>query len=208
MPSLETWAVYTLACVFLVLAPGPGNLLAVGRGLSQGWAGAAVSGASSGTGILFHVIAATLGLTLLIQASAVAFLVVKVIGACYLIALGIRVLLHRGLVDLEPARREPARKIFAVEFFTAALNPKPGLFVLAFIPQFIEPPAGPVWLQMAVLGGWFALLTAVGFALIGGFAGQIARWLRGRPRVVGGLNIGAGLVFIGTGLSVAAMSQR
>lgn len=204
----EIWLAYTTACVLLVLAPGPDNLLAVGRGLSQGRLAACVSGLSSGTGILFHVAAATFGLTMLIKTSAVAFVVVKTLGAGYLLWLGLRVLRSGALMTLEPAARQPMGWIFLTGFLSAALNPKPGLFVLAFIPQFVSPERGSVTVQMLVYGVWFALLTALGFALMGLFASRLAAWLRRRPRIVAGLNAGAGVTFIASGLSVAALKQR
>ncbi len=92
MFPLEVFVTYTLACLLLVISPGPDNLLAIGRGLSQGRLAAVMSGLSSGAGILFHVVAATFGLTLLIQTSEVAFYVVKLVGAAYLIWLGVKVL--------------------------------------------------------------------------------------------------------------------
>ncbi|APX93714.1 lysine transporter LysE [Halomonas sp. 1513] len=208
MFTFEIWVAYTAACILLVLAPGPDNLLAVGRGLSQGWRAAWTSGLASGTGILLHVLAATFGLTLLLQTSELAFWVVKALGAGYLIWLGIRVLRARNLIHFAPARRQPLSRIFAIGFLSAALNPKPGLFVLAFIPQFVDPAAGSVTAQMLVYGVWFAALTAVGFSLMGVFAARLSAWLQARPRVVAGLNVGAGLTFVVTGLSVAAMKQR
>jgi len=161
MPTHEVWSIYTAACVLLVLSPGPDNLLAIGRGLSQGPLAAIVSGISSGTGVVSHVFAATLGLTLLIQTSLVAFWVVKIVGACYLIRLGIKVLRSRSLVSFKPAKRQSFRNIFMIGFLSAALNPEPGLFVLAFIPQFIYPDRGSVTVQMVLLGLWFAVLTTV-----------------------------------------------
>ena len=77
MFPIDTWLAYTAACVVLVLAPGPDNLLAIGRGLSQGKTAAVISSLASGAGILFHVAAATFGLTLLMQTSALAFWLVK-----------------------------------------------------------------------------------------------------------------------------------
>ena len=208
MFPVEVWFAYTAACVLLVLSPGPDNLLAIGRGLSQGKIAALVSGISSGAGILFHVGAATFGLTLLMQTSALAFLVVKLVGACYLLWLGIKVLRSRSLINFASAARQPVRKIFATGFLSAALNPKPGLFVLAFIPQFVSPSRGSVTLQMLVYGAWFAILTAIGFSLMGVFAYRLSSWLRSRPRVVAGLNVGAGVAFIASGLSVAALKQK
>lgn len=208
MFPLDIFLAYTTACLLLVIAPGPDNLLAIGRGLSQGKVAAAVSGFSSGFGILFHVFAATFGLTLLIQTSELAFYIVKGIGAAYLIWLGIKVLRNRSLFSLEPAKRQPLRVIFSTGFLSAALNPKPGLFVLAFIPQFVNPELGSVTVQMFGYGIWFALLTAIGFSLMGVFSSHLAVWLKNRPRFCFGLNIGAGLTFISSGLAVACMRQR
>lgn len=208
MFPLDTWLAYTAACLLLVISPGPDNLLAIGRGLSQGRLAAIISGVASGAGILFHTTTAALGLTLLMQTSAVAFWVVKLIGAGYLLWLGIKVLRSRNLINFAPAARQPLRSIFLTGFLSAALNPKPGLFVLAFIPQFVNPQLGSVTVQMVVYGLWFAFLTAVGFALMGVFASALTNAIRNRPRVVNGLNIGAGVTFVASGVSVVALSQK
>lgn len=205
---MSVWLTYTAACVLLVLAPGPDNLLAITRGLSQGKVAATVSGLASGTGILFHVAAASLGLTLLMQTSVVAFWVIKLIGAGYLLWLGIKVLRARSLISFQPAARQSLRSIFLTGLLSAALNPKPGLFVLAFIPQFVDPVRGSVTVQMVIYGAWFAVLTALGFALMGIFATTLSRYLSRKPKLVNGLNVGAGLTLVASGVSVVALSQR
>ncbi len=208
MFPLEVFVTYTLACLLLVISPGPDNLLAIGRGLSQGRLAAVMSGMSSGAGILFHVVAATFGLTLLIQTSEVAFYVVKLVGAAYLIWLGVKVLRSRNLFSLEPAKKQSLKVIFSTGFLSAALNPKPGMFVLAFVPQFVNPSLGSVTTQMIGYGVWFAVLTAVGFSLMGVFSSQLSEWFRNKPKLVSGLNIGAGITFVSSGLAVAFMKQR
>jgi len=208
MFPIDIWITYTIACLLLVISPGPDNILAIGRGLSQGKLAACISGGSSGIGILFHVLTATFGLTMLIQTSAFAFMVVKVIGACYLIWLGIKVLRSRSLINLEPTAKKPLKVIFTTGFLSAALNPKPGMFVLAFIPQFVNPELGSVTLQMTVYGIWFAILTGIGFSLMGCFSSKLTGWLQMRPKIINGLNIGAGLTFITSGLAVAALKHR
>jgi len=80
--------------------------------------------------------------------------------------LGIKVLRSRDLISFAPTTQQPLSTIFTTGFLSAALNPKPGLFVLAFLPQFVSPDRVSVTLQMLVYGGWFGLLTAVGFALM------------------------------------------
>lgn len=208
MFPIDIWLAYSAACLLLVIAPGPDNLLAVGRGLSQGRLAALVSGMASGAGILFHVATASLGLTLLMQTSVVAFWIVKLIGAGYLLWLGIKVLRSRSLISFQPAAKQPLTSIFFTGFLSAALNPKPGLFVLAFIPQFVDPLRGSVSTQMLVYGAWFALLTAIGLSLMGVFATVLTQCLRPRPRLVNGLNVGAGLTFVASGVSIAALSQK
>lgn len=208
MFPIEVWITYTLACLLLVISPGPDNILAIGRGLSQGKLAACLSGAASGMGILFHILTATFGLTLLIQTSPLAFIIVKLIGAAYLIWLGIKVLRSRSLINLTPTEKQPLTSILTTGFLSAALNPKPGIFVLAFIPQFVNPELGSVTVQMIVYGVWFAVLTTLGFALMGIFASRLTHWLQEKPRVINGLNIGAGLTFITSGLAVAALKQR
>ncbi|MCF7517709.1 MULTISPECIES: LysE family translocator [Pseudoalteromonas] len=208
MFPIEVFVTYTLACLLLVISPGPDNLLAIGRGLSQGRMAAVMSGVSSGAGILFHVIAATFGLTLLIQTSEVAFYAVKLVGAAYLIWLGVKVLRTKNLFSLEPAKKQSLTTIFSTGFLSAALNPKPGIFVLAFVPQFVNPNLGSVTIQMIGYGVWFAILTAIGFSLMGVFSSQLFKWLKDKPKLVSGLNIGAGVTFVSSGLAVAFMKQR
>ncbi|KZN47014.1 LysE family translocator [Pseudoalteromonas luteoviolacea] len=208
MFPIEVFFAYTSACILLVLSPGPDNILAIARGVSQGKLAASVSGTASGIGILFHVVAATAGLTLLIQTSVVAFYVIKFIGASYLIWLGIKVLRNRDLILIESVEKKPLSNIFVTGFLSAALNPKPGLFVLAFIPQFVNPELGSVSIQMIVYGFWFALMTTAGFSLMGIFSHRLKHVLQAKPRLQGSLNICAGLTFVTAGLAVVFMKQK
>jgi threonine/homoserine/homoserine lactone efflux protein len=191
-----TLLAYLAACAVVVISPGPDNLLAISRGLSQGRLAAALSALGAGLGIL------------LIQGSPQAFWAVKVVGAVYLLWLGGKALLSGDLISFTPAARLPLRRVLAIGALSNLLNPKPGLFVLAFLPQFVDAGRGPVPAQMLVLGAIFAAMTAVVFALLGGFASRLAGWLQARPRAVRGANIGAGLTFIAAGLSVLSLKQR
>lgn len=201
----DIWLAYTMACIILIVSPGPDNVLAISRGLSQGRLAACVSALSSGTGTLCHVLAATLGLTMLIRTSAAAFWGVKLLGAAYLAVLGYKALRVRGLISFSPLDRVSLRTVFTTGFLSAALNPKPGLFVLAFIPQFVSPQRGSFTIQMLVYGVWFALLATSTFALMGIFASRLSTWLRKHPAVVSALNAGAGVTFLLAGLSVIVL---
>lgn len=199
---------YLVAVLLVVLSPGPDNILAIGRGLSQGRLAAALSSMGAGLGIMVHSVAATLGLALVLQTSPMAFWVVKAVGATYLLWLGVKALRSRSLISFEPAAQQPLWRVFATGLLSNVLNPKPGLFVVAFIPQFVSVQRGSVAVQMLVYGAIFALLTAVIFTLLGAFASRLAGWLQRRPRVTAAANVGAGLTFIAAGLSILALQRR
>jgi len=199
---------YVAACLLVVIAPGPDNILAISRGLSQGRAAAALSSVGAGLGIMVHTLAATLGLSLVIQASPVAFWAVKVVGALYLLWLGWKALASRDLISFAPGARQPLGKVFLTGLLSNVLNPKPGLFVLAFLPQFVNAGRGPVAIQMLVYGAIFAVLTALIFTVLGSFASKLSDWLKRHPRFGTGLNVGAGLTFIVSGLSILTLQRR
>ena len=199
---------YLAACLIVVIAPGPDNILAISRGLSQGRGAAALSATGAGLGILFHTVAATLGLSLILHTTPWAFWAVKAAGGAYLIWLGVRALMARDLVSFEPGARQSLRKVFFTGLMSNVLNPKPGLFVLAFLPQFVSASRGSVAIQMLGYGAIFAVLTALIFTILGGSAARLAAWLKRHPRTGNGLNVGAGLTFIASGLSVLALKQR
>lgn len=207
MIPIETWMTYTVACILIILVPGPDNILAVSRGLSQGRLAACISSAGAGLGLMVHVLVAFLGLAALIQTSAVAFSVVKFAGAGYLIWLGIKALCSRELIAFSSQSHLSHRAVFHTGFLTNVLNPKPALFILAFVPQFVSPAHGAVELQTFFLGAWFALLAFVVFTVLGTFSSLFARWLEGHPRAILGLNIGAGITFIAAGLSVLLLGR-
>lgn len=204
----EVLLAYLAACLIVVISPGPDNLLALGRGLSQGKAAAALSALGAGLGIMGHTLAATFGLSLLIQGSAQAFWVVKAVGAIYLIWLGYKALASGNLISFAPTAKLPLRRVLMTGILSNLLNPKPGLFVLAFLPQFVDAKRGSVPMQMLVYGAIFAVLTTLIFTLMGAFASRLAGWLQERPRLIKGLNWGAGLTFIAAGLSVLSLRQR
>lgn len=208
MFPIDTLVAYLAATLLVVISPGPDNLLALSRGLSQGRWAAVVSSVGAGLGILLHTVAATLGLTVIVQTSPLAFWVIKLVGAAYLLWLGVKALRTQGLISFAPAARQSLGRVFSSGLLSNVLNPKPGLFVLAFIPQFVNAQLGSVPLQMMVYGAIFALLTTLIFSLLGCFAARLSAWLAHRPRATAWLNRGAGGAFIAAGLSILALGPR
>ncbi len=208
MVPLDVLAACLAAVLLVVVAPVPDNILAISRGLSQGRAAAALSSIGAGLGIMFHTVAAALGLTLVILASPAAFWAVKLAGAAYLLWLGFKAVTSRNLISFTSAAQQSLPRVFAVGLFSNVLHPKPGLFVLAFIPQFVSAERGSVSIQMLVYGAIFAVLTAIIFPVLGSYAAKLSGWLARRPRATHWLNFGTGATFIASGISILALGRR
>jgi threonine/homoserine/homoserine lactone efflux protein len=201
--STSLW-LFSVAAVALLLIPGPAVLYVVVQSAEQGRRVGLASVAGIHLGTLVHVAAATVGLSALIVASAVAFSVVKYAGAAYLISIGIRKLLAGDDESEVERRRETLRRAFRRGAVVNVLNPKTALFFLAFLPQFVDPDRGGVWSQALVLGLVFVGLGLVSDSLYAVAAGTVGQLLRRRRRA---LRYGSGVIFIGLG-AAAALAKR
>jgi threonine/homoserine/homoserine lactone efflux protein len=144
---------FLVAAVVLAITPGPGIAYVVARAVAGGRGEGLSSCLGTGIGGLLHVVAAALGLSLLVAQSAVAFDVVKYLGAAYLVYLGIRLLLRKEqALTVEPVASRGARRALVEGIVVEALNVKTALFFLAFLPQFTSSSA-PLVPQLVVLGG-------------------------------------------------------
>jgi threonine/homoserine/homoserine lactone efflux protein len=145
-------AAFLLAAIVLAITPGPGLAYVVARTVAGGRAEGLASCVGTGLGGLLHVLAAALGLSLLVAESAVAFNLVKYLGAAYLVYLGLRMLLSRqAAFSAAPVAAQGARRAFAEGIVVEALNVKTALFFLAFLPQFVVP-SEPLIPQLVLLG--------------------------------------------------------
>ena len=209
MPDTATLAVFAVAAVTLLLIPGPAVLYIVGRSVGQGRAAGLASVCGIHVGSLLHVAAAALGLSALLVSSALAYDTVRYLGAAYLVWLGVQRLLARD-EDAGPAgaARERLGRILAQGVVVNVLNPKTALFFFAFLPQFVDPAAGSVPLQVAVLGATFVglgLVTDSAYALL---AATGAGLLRRRRRVARASRLVSGGVLVGLGVTTALAGSR
>jgi threonine/homoserine/homoserine lactone efflux protein len=205
MPTGSTIALFLLAAAALAVVPGPAVAYIVTQSIDQGRRAGLISALGVASGGLVHVAAATVGLSALIASSATAFTVVKLVGAAYLIVVGIRRIVAGDTEEPEPrALRAPLRRIYRQGVIVNVLNPKTALFFLAFLPQFVDPHRGAVWTQVAVLGVIFvsvAVLSDMTYALVSdaiagrlrrtGTGARIRRWLTGGVFVVLGITAAA-----------------
>lgn len=209
MPDPSTFAIFFVATLALLVVPGPAVLYIVARGIDQGRAAGLASAVGIATGSLFYVVAAALGLSAILASSALAFSVVKYIGAAYLIFLGLRTLLTRP-EETEAIDQRPRtiRELYVQGVVVQILNPKIALFFLAFLPQFVNPARGSVTGQTLFFGGTLMLMglcTDSTYALISGSAGD---WLKRQPAFATAQRYVAGIVFIGLGMITALTGSK
>lgn len=199
------WMAFLSAALLLNLSPGPDMAFILAQAARQGRrAGiAAMLGGWSGTGL--HVAMAALGLSAILATSALAFSVVKWLGAAYLVWLGLRTLLSRREADpaAPPASDPRARSIFRQGVLISLLNPKVAVFFLAFLPQFVVPGAGPASLQLAVHGLLIIAVAAVIEPPMVLAGARLAGRLRGHGRLGGWMERGLGALFVGLGARLA-----
>ena len=201
----ETLFVFALAALAILVVPGPAVVYIVTRSVDQGRGAGLASVIGIHVGTLVHLAAATVGLSAILVSSATAFTIVKVLGALYLIVIGIRTLLGRAdPADTDPQRPpRRRRRDFAEGVVVNILNPKTALFFLAFLPQFVDPARGQASLQILVLGLTFMLLGLVTdsiWALAAGSAGETLRRSRRWARVQ---RYVSGSVFLALGVATA-----
>ena len=181
MPEPTTLLVFAGAALALLVVPGPSVIYIVTRGIHQGRAAALVSVLGVSTATLVHTALAAIGLSAVLASSATAFTVVKLAGSAYLVWLAVRTWRARSseLVDA-PRRVAGLRRIYLQGVLVNLLNPKTALFILALLPQFVDPARGAAGAQIVVLG---VVLTSLGLLSDGAYAlasGSLGGWLRRR----------------------------
>jgi len=193
------------ASILLDISPGPDTLYVLTRTVAQGRRAGILSSVGVCSGALVHVSAAAFGLSVVLATSAVAFSVVKYAGAAYLVYLGIRTLRARETLSVETSRPTAAGgwKVFRDGIVIDVLNPKPALFFMAFLPQFVNPAAGHAILQFFALGLIVIAIALVWEILLVVFAHAVTRRLSGSRRLSRWLNRVLGGVFVGLGVRLA-----
>jgi threonine/homoserine/homoserine lactone efflux protein len=205
VPDPAQLTLFAGACLVLLVVPGPAVMYILARGVDQGRTAALVSVAGIHTGTLVHVLAAAVGLSALLAASAVAFTAVKVVGGLYLIWLGVQRLRERVPVAtrVHRSRSGTLRRVYLQGALVNVLNPKTAVFFLAFLPQFVTPQRGSTALQLIVLGLVFIALGVVtdgAYALASGALGAL---MASRERVAAASRWLTGGTYIALGVTTA-----
>jgi threonine/homoserine/homoserine lactone efflux protein len=198
---------FTAASFLLIAIPGPNVVFTIGRALAVGRRDALLTVVGGAAGAYLQAVAVAFGVSTLAEDSIVAFNVVKFAGAAYLVYLGFQAIRHRrSLAESLSRQAAPtrARRAMLDGFIVGAANPKSIVFLAALLPEFTDPAAGGLQLQLLVLGAVFSLVALAGTSAWALAAGTARAWLARSPRRLATIGGAGGLVMIGLGVSVAA----
>jgi threonine/homoserine/homoserine lactone efflux protein len=207
MIDAHRFLLFFMAALVLAITPGPGIFYVLARSLAGGRREGIESSLGTFVGGLFHVLAAALGVSAILAASAVAFHTVKYAGAAYLVFLGIKMIRTRN-AELNVAISPSSKNAFGQGILTEALNPKTALFFLSFIPQFIVPQAGHIFLQFIILGATSVILNTAADLVVVLAAAPLEQKLKNSPKFRSRQRVASGIGMIGLGAYVALADSK
>ncbi|CAN5315326.1 LysE family translocator [soil metagenome] len=208
MLPLSNALTFAIVAMVFVAIPGPSVLFVIGRAMARGKRVALLSVAGNSVGVYMHVIAVAVGIGAIVQRSVLAFNAIKLVGAAYLIYLGIQAIRHRDEHADVASDQGPAPHALREGFFVGLSNPKSIVFFAAILPQFADRASGHLPLQFLLLG-----LIAVSCGLVFDSlwalgAGRVRHWFAADPRRLGRLGGAGGAMMIGLGTKVALTGRH
>lgn len=205
MPTGAHLVAFAVTAAVLIAIPGPSVLFTVGRALTIGRRAALLNVLGNASGVLAQAVAVALGLGAIVASSATAYTVVKLVGAAYIVFLGLQAIRHRKAVSsvLDVPTTARVRTVLRDGFIVGATNPKTAIFFVAATPQFVDPGRGAVPLQIVVLGLLFVGISLVLDSIWALSASAARTWFARSPRRLARINAGGGGLIIGLGIHVA-----
>jgi RhtB (resistance to homoserine/threonine) family protein len=203
MIEARTFCVFLLAALVVVIAPGPDILYVLSRSLSADKRSGLTSAFAIATGDVLHTALVVLGLAALLQASTMAFLVLKYFGALYLIYLGVKTIRDNTKLDLASFAPSSKWRVFRQGILTNLSNPKAIFFYATFLPQFVNPSHGHAHAQLVVLGITLAFLDVIFLVTLVAAASKVSVWLTRKPQNAHRLRLGTGTLLLGLGVRLA-----
>ncbi|MBC8164261.1 MAG: LysE family translocator [Bryobacteraceae bacterium] len=204
MVSVTTFVTFLSASIVLAITPGPGIMYVLARSLAGGRREGILSSLGTFAGGFVHVIAAGLGISAVLATSAVAYQAVRWAGALYLVYIGIRMIRSAGKDSQPGAGQAISGNPFTQGVVTEVLNPKTALFFLSFIPQFVDPAVGSVYVQFLILGSVSVALNTGADVLVALFAGPIGKHLLASRQARTNQRRATGAAMVGLGVYAIA----
>jgi len=210
MFNFQNLYLFFIASLLLNLTPGNDMLYVASRSVSQGIKAGIASAAGIFIGCFVHILAAVLGLSIIISRSAYLFQLIKYAGAGYLIYLGFKALLSKPGVNT--SNEKPAKanywKLFKQGIVTNALNPKVAVFFLSFLPQFINPASAFFKFQLFALGIWFDVQGTLVLIIVACILGKTKDFFKKNPKVWKLQEKITGVILIGLGIRIALTAKK
>lgn len=200
--DLANLALFSAAALAIAVSPGPGIFYVAARTLAGGRGEGLASSFGTGLGGLVHVAAGAVGVSALVMASAEAFTILKLAGALYLVWLGLKAIREARQPFEANVTTTGAPRAFREGILVEALNPKTAAFFLAFLPQFVDPTAGPIWLQFLLLGLISVTLNTAVDVVVAILASRARSIAVGRPTLLRRLRTGAGGAIAALGVAL------
>lgn len=211
MVSTGSLLAFAVTAFALIVVPGPSVLFVISRGVALGGRAAVATVIGNAAGAYSQVVVVALGLGAVIERSAEVFTAVKLVGAVYVVYLGVQAIRHRrklaSVLDAAPQPRG-TRRIMREGYVVGITNPKAAVFMAAVLPQFTDPARGQVPLQLLVLGLVFVAIALVSDTTWGLAAGYARAWLGRSPQRLEALGGIGGLIMIGLGVRLALVGRR
>ena len=178
MPSIEILITFTTAALIMNISPGPSNLYVMARSIAQGTIGGIVAATGLAVGGMVHVVAAVLGLSAIFNHSPTLYTIIKLVGAGYLIYLGICYWKAKhGNASVKRTAKKPLFAVFKESVIVEITNPKTALFFIALLPQFVVPESGPVSQQLLILGAIVTISALPCDLFVAVSASKVSSWL-------------------------------
>ena len=208
MLSIETFSAFFLASTLLAIAPGPDNVFVLTQSALHGKLSGLVVVFGLCTGLLVHTAAVTFGVAVIFQASTLAFTLLKIIGAGYLVYLAWQIVRATPeQIRMQSDQQKCLGTLYRRGIIMNVTNPKVSIFFLAFLPQFADPGRGPIGLQMVALGGIFITATILVFGAMALIGGALGEWLNRSERAQRVMNWTAGTIFVGLALKLVTAER-
>ena len=208
MIPLDTITIFLGASIALSIAPGPDNIFVLTQSALYGRLAGILVTLGLCTGLLVHTAAVTLGVAAIFQTSALAFNILKLVGATYLLYLAYQAFRAKPAeLALEGKQKLNVQKLYLRGIVMNVTNPKVAIFFLAFLPQFAAPANGSVSNQIMMFGGLFIVTTFFVFGGIAWFSGYLGSWIKRSNKAQVIINRVAGTVFAGLAIRLA-ISER
>lgn len=204
MPTIENLIGWLLVSIVIIIIPGPGVTFVIARAMTIGRSGAVITVFGHAAGVTLQILAVAFGLGAIVASSAIAFNIMKFVGAGFLVYLGIRAILTRKQpIDLSLDGTVKTRKVLADSFVVGITNAKTIVFFVATLPQFVNPEFGGASLQMLFLGAIFLVIGTLSDLVYAFAAGSARDWLTNSESRIAGVRAAGGVAIAGVGIHTA-----